>query len=290
MISKPIMACTFAAFLSAGAIAEKPADKSSPKPSATPRLPQNDRSSNPVPTPIRIVPTRNTPAPAISAPAPSKSTPAPAPPSDPAPGGPPKAGDEDKSRDQEKDQPPEKKAKGPTVITSRQAKFDQRANLAIFIGDVFVDDPEFKVHCDKLTAYLMHDDAPKPAAATPGKPGVKPAATPAPAPGATPAPATKKKGGLEKAVAESTTGQRVLINQDKTEADGTVTHGIGHADKATYDAVTGDVVLSGSPEVFQGPKSVVAIDPAAIITLNRDGHMHTQGMTKTTIDNAGDAR
>lgn len=257
-----------------------------------------------MPTPIRIVvPSRNTPAPAISTPVPAKSTPAPGSSTDPAPGAA-KAGDGDKSKEQEADKPAAKKAKGPTIITSRQAKFDQKANIGIFIGDVFVDDPDFKVHCDKLTAYLMHDDTPKPAAGTPGKPGVKPpatpAATPAPvpgatpgvtAPGATPEPAAKKKGsGLRNALAEASPGQRVLINQDKVEDDGTITHGIGRADKATYDAITGDVVLYGSPEVFQGPKSVVAVDPDAIITLNRDGHMHTQGMTKTTIDNAGDAR
>jgi len=287
------------------------------KPAVTPRPPQNTRPSGPAPTPIRIAP-KNTPAPAISTPVPAKSTPAPAPTTEPAPGDPSKTGEDKK--DEEK--PPEK-VKGPTIITSHQAKFDQRANLAIFIGDVFVDDPDFKVHCDKLTAYLTPSDTPKPAATPAGKPGVKPAGTPAPgasatpapatpvpatpapatpapgeaaagastpAPGATPEPAPKKKSSLRKAVAEVVSGKRVIINQDKVEDDGTITHGLGRADKAVYDTETGDITLYGTPEVYQGGKSVVAVDPDAIIILNRDGHMWTKGMTKTTIENTGEER
>src|SRR5688500_9567446 len=45
----------------------------------------------------------------------------------------------------------EKKSKGPTEITALEATFDQKANLAVFIGDVVVKDPEFNVVCDKLT-------------------------------------------------------------------------------------------------------------------------------------------
>ena len=210
---------------------------------------------------------------------------------------------------------PRRRSRDRRLLPPTRLKFDQRANLAIFIGDVFVDDPDFKVHCDKLTAYLTHDDTPKPAATPAGKPGVKPAVTPAPAtpaavtpapttpapgaaapgtpapaPGATPDPAAKKKSGLRKAVAEVDIGKRVIINQDKTEDDGTITHGLGRADKAVYDTVTGDITLYGTPEVYQAGKSVVAIDPDAIITLNRDGHMRTQGMTKTTIENTGEDR
>jgi len=309
MISKPITACIIAAFLAAGALAEKPATPkpSTPKPAVTPRPPQNGRPSSPVPTPIRIAP-KNTPAPAISTPVPPKSTPAPA--TEPAPSDPSKPGEGE-------EKPPEK-VKGPTIITSQKAKFDQRANLAIFIGDVFVDDPDFKVHCDKLTAFLTPSDTAKPAATPAGKPGVKPAGTPAPgasatpapatpvpatpvpgeaaagtpapAPGATPEPAPKKKSSLRKAVAEVDPGKRVIINQDKVEDDGTITHGLGRADKAVYDTETGDITLYGTPEVYQGGKSVVAVDPDAIIILNRDGHMWTKGMTKTTIENTGEER
>ena len=39
---------------------------------------------------------------------------------------------------------PLKKSKGPTEITALEATFDQKANLAVFIGDVIVKDPEFR--------------------------------------------------------------------------------------------------------------------------------------------------
>ena len=39
----------------------------------------------------------------------------------------------------------EKKAKGPTEITSGEAAFDQKAHIAIFLINVVVKDPEFNV-------------------------------------------------------------------------------------------------------------------------------------------------
>jgi len=50
--------------------------------------------------------------------------------------------------------PTPKKEKGPTEIDALEATFDQKANQAIFIGEVVVKDPEFNVKCDKLTALL----------------------------------------------------------------------------------------------------------------------------------------
>lgn len=191
-----------------------------------------------------------------------------------------KSGNGDKGADKG-----EKKAKGPTEITALEATFDQKANLAVFIGEVVVKDPEFNVICDKLTAHLKHDDKTKPKGAA--------AATPKPAtPAATPAgkDKDKKSGGLEKAVAESTSDRRVIITQDKTGDDGTVTHSVGKADKATYDAVTGDIVLYGSPDVIQNTNRVQATDPGTVMTLNRDGHMKAVGPHKTTIVDKGDGR
>lgn len=180
-----------------------------------------------------------------------------------------RAGDEIRSDKR----PKEKKSKGPTEITANEATFDQKANLAVFIGDVVVKDPEFNVSCDKLTAHLKSE--PKP------KPGAEPA--PKPADGAE----KKKGGGLEKAVAESTGTQRVIITQDKTEADGTISRSMGKADKATYDAVSGDIVLYGSPEVLQNINKVIATDPSTVMTLNRDGRMKASGPHKTTIVDKG---
>lgn len=185
----------------------------------------------------------------------------------------------------------DKKAKGPTEITALEANFDQKANIAIFIGEVVVKDPEFNVICDKLTAYLKHEEKPKvkPGGATatpkPGTPATSPRpATPSPASApngsATPAP---KGGQLDHAIAVTTSDRRVIITQDKVEADGNITHSIGKGDRATYDANTGDVVLYGTPDAVQGTNHVQATDPATIITLNRDGRMKAVGPHKTTI-------
>jgi hypothetical protein len=48
--------------------------------------------------------------------------------------------------------------------------------------------------------------------------------------------------------------------QEKTEADGTVTQSIGRGEKADYSAITGEIVLTGWPEVQQGYNNVVATD------------------------------
>lgn len=191
-----------------------------------------------------------------------------------------------------KDKAPDKaddksdKDKGPTVITALEATFDQKANLAIFIGEVVVKDPEFNVICDKLTAHLKHDDKPKVApGATPGTPKpVTPGAKPAtPGPKGNDAAANQKGSALEKALAETTSDRRVIITQDKMEADGSITHSIGKSDRATYNGTTGDVVLYGSPDVIQGTNHVQATEASTVMTINRDGHMKAVGPHKTTI-------
>ena len=174
-----------------------------------------------------------------------------------------------------------KKEKGPTEINALEATFDQKANEAVFIGNVVVTDPEFNVKCDKLTAHLK--TAEKTAEAPAGK-------WPKPA---TPAPTEPKKksgnSGLRKAVAEASEGSRVTITQDKPDADGKPQHSYGEADRATYDAATGDIVLTGSPKIQQGINLIIATAPGTVMTLNRDGHMNAKGPHKTIIVDKGDA-
>jgi lipopolysaccharide export system protein LptA len=181
----------------------------------------------------------------------------------------------------------EKKSKGPTEIVALEATFDQKAHLAVFIGQVVVTDPEFNVVCDKLTAYLKHDDA---AAGPDGAP--RPKATPAPA--ASPSGkkgdkgGDKKGGGLEKAIAEADPGKIVTVTQEKVEADGTISHSIGHGRRAEYVAATGDITLIGRPDVQQGINTCVSTDDNTIMILNRDGHMRVTGAHKTVIKDQGD--
>ncbi|MBC8002400.1 MAG: hypothetical protein H7X97_07405, partial [Opitutaceae bacterium] len=180
-----------------------------------------------------------------------------------------------------------KKSKGPTEITALEAAFDQKANLAIFIGSVVVKDPEFNVTCDKLTAHLKKEDkANAGGAVSPLNTTPRPTT---PRPDESGAPKKKTGGGLERAVADSTSDQPVIITQDKKDADGNVTHSIGKGKKATYDAASGDIVLTGTPEVTQGINRVIATDPSTVITLNRDGHMKAVGPHKTIIVDKGEA-
>lgn len=151
----------------------------------------------------------------------------------------------------------------------------------MFIGQVVVTDPEFTVHSDKLTAYLKHDEKAAPDASRPK------AATPAPAPKADDG-KQQKGGGLDKADAEADPGNIVTVTQEKVEADGSITHSIGHGKKAHYDAVTGDIVLYGHPDCQQGLNTCVATEEGTVMTLNRDGHMRVTGPHKTVIKDQGD--
>jgi lipopolysaccharide export system protein LptA len=170
----------------------------------------------------------------------------------------------------------QKKAKGETEITALEGTFDQKTREAVFIGDVVVVDPEFNVKCDRLTAYLKSEkQAPAKAAAA------------SPAAARPDADAEPKSGGLERAVAEANPGNLVLIVQDKLEADGSITKNIGRARKAHYNAVTGDIILTGSPSVQQGISVCVAQEEGTVMTLNRDGRMRVEGKHKTVIKEGG---
>ena len=184
---------------------------------------------------------------------------------------------------------PVKKAKGQTEITSLEATFDQKIPVAVFLGEVFVKDPEFTVNCDRLTAYLKKNkgDAEHPAANT--APASPHPANPPPAnpPPVSPSPGKTaddpKGGGLERAIAEASPGNVVIITQDKVEADGSITKNIGKGRKATYDSATGNIVLTGMPNIQQGINLFVATDESTVMTLNRNGHAKIEGPSKTIL-------
>jgi lipopolysaccharide export system protein LptA len=167
--------------------------------------------------------------------------------------------------------------KAPTEITaSQEASFDEKTRKAIFIGEVHVNDPQFNLVCDKLTAFLKKSTGPN-------------GAKDAPAPNATPKPAVgpDDSGGLEKAIAEG----HVVITQDKPNPDGgEPTHYIGRGSRVEYDAKTGDVTLTGWPQVQSGINNQVATDQSTVMILNRDGRMKTIGPSKTVIQEEQDRK
>jgi hypothetical protein len=171
---------------------------------------------------------------------------------------------------------------GPTIIDSEAMDYNEITRLAIFTGDdygVYVKDPSFVIYCDKLTAHMRKGSG----AAAPGAPPVPKA--PNPAPGGKAAAATQKANGLQSALAEGTVDRPVVIVQDKP-ASGTeqAEHDVGIAQKADYNADTGDVKLTGWPRVSQGINTQIATSPETYMIMNRDGHtMKTYGPSRSII-------
>lgn len=187
---------------------------------------------------------------------------------------------------------PEKK--GPTEITAeKEATFDDKAHVAIFLGAVHVVDPQFTLTADKVTAYLKKETGAVAPSATP-KSG--PNETASPTPGARVSPPNENAktarsndnsadsgGGLDRAVAEG----NVVIVQDKPDPDGgPPEHYVGKGERADYDTKTGNIVLSGWPQVQQGINSHVATEGSTVMTLNRSGTIKTEGKSKTVIEDS----
>jgi len=173
---------------------------------------------------------------------------------------------------------PEKKAKGPTEIVALEATFDQKAHLAIFIGEVVVKDPEFTVLADKLTAYLKHGEK-----LADGAVSKSTAPSPESIAGADKEKRPKGSSGLERAIAEADPGKIVTVTQEKEEIDGSISRSVGHGKKVHYDSISGDITLYGKPDVQQGINTCVATDEGTIMILNRDGKMRVTGPHKTVI-------
>lgn len=145
-----------------------------------------------------------------------------------------------------------------------------------------MDDPQFKVRCDQLTAFLRDTKA---AAGAKPSPGAKTSATPKPSASPAASPGGKNGGpgggGLQRAIAEG----HVIIIQDRPAADGQEPqHNVGKSQRADYNADTGDIVLTGWPQVQQGMNTQVATEESTVMTMNKDGHtMNTKGASKTVI-------
>jgi len=156
-----------------------------------------------------------------------------------------------------------------TVITaSKRLVLDAKGNEATFLGDVKVLDPRFSLNCEKLTAYLKRS-GPE------GKGGEGADAAKNRPPGAS------SGGGVEKAVAEG----EVVIVQDKINDKGQIERSIGRGGKAVYDALTGNITLTGWPQVEQKQNTVVATEEGTVIILNSKGTMEVLGHSKSVLRN-----
>ena len=169
-------------------------------------------------------------------------------------------------------QPSPTPAKQPTEITATEdATFSQKTRIAVFTGDVHVNDPEYKITCDKLTAVLKKE-------AVPG--AAKPSPAPSKAPGKDAPEGPQEGSNLEKATAEG----HVVIIQDKIDAKtGKVQHYVGKSQKAVYDGDTGDITLTVWPEIRQDENTHVSLAESTIMIINRSGSIQTHGPSKTLL-------
>lgn len=162
-----------------------------------------------------------------------------------------------------------------TVITATERLvLDSKGSMATFYGDVKVLDPRFSLNCHRLTAYLKRQE---PETKTEGAGGAGAAEKKRDQGGA-----AGPGGGVEKAVAEGD----VIIVQDKLNDKGQIERSIGRAAKAVYDSGSGDITLSGWPQVEQKLNTVVATQESTVIILNNKGTMEVLGHSKSVLRNA----
>ncbi len=161
--------------------------------------------------------------------------------------------------------PKNERSKGPTEITAQgSSQFDNVEDLAVFIDEVVVVNPDFTLHCDRLTVYLKSK---KQASRKDGEA----------------APDTAGTGGIDHAIAEAAPGQQVIILKDKLETDGSITKCVARGERAVYHANTGDLVLTGNPSLQQGHSFTIAAEPGVVMTINRNGDMVNKGATRTLL-------
>jgi lipopolysaccharide export system protein LptA len=187
----------------------------------------------------------------------------------------------DESEGGEKSLPPSKKQKGPTEITASDLDLNNKERTGVFTGDVQVLHPEFNLSCDKLTVFLPKAPA-KQAPAAQGSKQAEDGTQGSSRKG------EKKGGGLEKAVAEATGENWVIISQDKTESDGSVSRNTGRGKKAVYDSRTGDITLTGMPSVQQKLNTIEATKESTVMILNREGRMRAIGPTRSVLREASE--
>ncbi len=133
-----------------------------------------------------------------------------------------------------------------TEIYADEAFFDSNKSMGIFNGRVKVTDPRFNLQSDKLTVFISKGE----------------------------------NQGLERAIAEGNVG---LVRDRPAPDGGPPTRAIGRSDKAIYTAATGDVELTGTPRVQEGPNMHVATSADTVMIINQNSQLTTHGPSRTEI-------
>ncbi len=170
-----------------------------------------------------------------------------------------------------------KRAKGPTEITAMEAMLDNKANLAVFSGEVDVKAPDYTINCDKLTVYLKKSKPgpqdvkvpePKPIGAedvadkdAAGKGGNKPADKP-----------DDNGSSIDTAIAE---GNVKIVQIKPPEGNNPPQKYFGVGKKAVFDNQKQSCTLTGWPRVQQSiggnlSKEIVSLEEGCVIVMNND--------------------
>ncbi len=166
------------------------------------------------------------------------------------------------------------------------ATFASKDRIAVFKGNVRVNDPRFQLACDKLTVFLAKSATPDANAPSPiPAPSVTPpplaAGNTPPAPSPAPKASPGGGGGIDHAVAEG----HVIILQKRapTKPGEEEKVSIGRGDKGTFDNKSGDMVLYGMPSIEQNGNSHSATSPDTVMTIHKDSSLDTVGPSTTKL-------
>ncbi len=131
------------------------------------------------------------------------------------------------------------------IFCDKETRFDVENRTVSFSGDVKIIDPRFQMKSENLTVYI-----------------------------------NPKGGDIDRAIAE---GGVAILHLDRSEAGKDPRRSVGRADKAVYHNATGEIELTGNPQLQQGLNVHVATSPSTKMIITRSGQLRTTGPSKTLI-------
>lgn len=183
----------------------------------------------------------------------------------------------------------------PTTVTAMTMDIDMGRNLVTLLGDVFVDDQDMTIRCNKMLIYL-EEKSDEQKGGTPG--GEKDAAKPAPDKGKTdaakPAPDKEKKAKKAANDDDSPAGRKqptriecygdVIIQAKNKSGAKEQKEQKATAGKAVYDLKKDEITLTEKPVLHDGSSKV---DGTKIIIVVNEERMIVIRGTASTLEGIG---
>ena len=133
-----------------------------------------------------------------------------------------------------------------TEIYADEVLFDAQKYVGTFTGHVIVKDPRFNLQADKLIVHLSKGE----------------------------------KKGLERAIAEGNVG---VVQERPAQEGAPAMRSVGRAERVVYNAIDGNVELTGTPRVQSGLNMHVATSPDTVMVINQSGTLSTRGPSRTEL-------